>query len=49
MFLVKDDSESNSVRLVTSLTVRIVLSILLFILLFVGYAMGWIEPHGLGQ
>ncbi len=47
VFLVKDDSSSN--RLVTSLTFRIALSILLFISLIVGYNLGWIQPHGLGQ
>ena len=46
-FLVKDDSESN--RLVTSLTFRVALSIILFVSLFVGYKFGWIQPHGLGQ
>jgi len=46
-FLVKDDSESN--RLVTSLTFRVALSIILFVSLFVGYKFGWIQPHDLGQ
>ena len=46
-FLVKDDSESN--RLVTSLTFRVVLSIFLFVSLIIGYKFGWIQPHGLGQ
>jgi hypothetical protein len=46
-FLVKDNSEST--RLVTSLTFRISLSIFLFISLIVGYFLGWIQPHGLGQ
>ncbi len=49
IFLVKDNSDKNSIRLVTSLTVRISLSVLLFILLLFGYYMGWIQPHGLGQ
>lgn len=49
IFLVKDDSDANSKRLVTSLTVRISLSILLFVSLFVGYYFGLIQPHGLGQ
>ena len=43
-FLAKDDS--NSKRLVTSLTFRIILSILLFISLVVGFIFGWITPHG---
>jgi DUF2909 family protein len=45
-FLVKDDSDSK--RLVTSLTFRVVLSILLFLSLFIGYMFGWIQPHTLG-
>ena len=47
IFLVKDDS--NSKRLVTSLTFRITLSIILFVSLLVGYYLGWIQPHGLVQ
>lgn len=46
-FMVKDDSKSN--RMVTSLTFRVVLSILLFISLIIGFKLGWIQPHGLGQ
>ncbi|MAS83126.1 MAG: hypothetical protein CMF44_04905 [Legionellales bacterium] len=45
-FLAKD--ESNSKRLVTSLTFRVVLSILLFISLLIGLKFGLISPHGLG-
>jgi len=45
-FLAKD--ESNSKRLVTSLTFRVTLSILLFISLLVGYKFGLVSPHGLG-
>jgi Protein of unknown function (DUF2909). len=44
-FLVRDKGATN--RTVTSLTVRIALSIALFILLFIGFANGWIEPHGI--
>jgi len=44
-FLGKDDKESN--RLVTSLTVRIVLSFLLLVVLVVGYLTGQIVPHSL--
>ncbi len=49
IFLVKDESDSKSTRLVTSLTVRISLSILLFVSLLVGSYFGLIQPHGLGQ
>ena len=45
-FIVNDDPKSN--RLVTSLTFRVALSIILFISLIVGFAFGWIQPHGLG-
>lgn len=45
-FLAKD--ESNSKRLVTSLTFRVSLSILLFISLLVGYKFGLVSPHGRG-
>ncbi|MAJ91105.1 MAG: hypothetical protein CMF40_02840 [Legionellales bacterium] len=45
-FLAKD--ESNSKRLVTSLTFRVTLSILLFISLLVGYKFGLVSPHGRG-
>jgi hypothetical protein len=44
-FLAKDDGKTN--RVVTSLTVRVVLSISLFILLFVGYYFGELKPHGI--
>ncbi len=44
-FLVRDKGESE--RTVKSLTVRIALSVALFILLFIGFAAGWIKPHGL--
>ena len=44
-FLVRDKGESE--RTVKSLTVRITLSVILFILLFIGFAAGWIKPHGL--
>jgi len=44
-FLVKDDEKS--LRMVKSLTLRIVLSVLLFILLFFGFYMGWLSPNHL--
>lgn len=46
LFLAKDNGKSN--RVVTSLTVRIILSISLFVLLFVGYYTGELQPHGIG-
>lgn len=45
VFLTKDTGKDR--RTVTALTVRITLSITLFCLLLVGYAAGWIHPHGL--
>jgi cytochrome bd-type quinol oxidase subunit 1 len=45
-FLANDNS--NSKRLVTSLTFRIILSIMLFISLVLGYKFGWVTPHGAG-
>ena len=45
IFLAKDNGKSN--RVVTSLTVRVVLSITLFILIFVAYYMGDLKPHGI--
>ena len=44
-FLAKDGGKTN--RVVTSLTLRVVLSITLFILLFAGYYFGDLKPHGL--
>lgn len=44
-FLAKDDGKSN--RVVTSLTVRVILSISLFLLLFGGYYFGDLKPHGI--
>ena len=32
---------------VNALTLRVVLSIIAFVLLILGYAMGWIQPHGI--
>lgn len=37
----------RSPRTVRALTVRIGLSIGLFFLLLIGFALGWIQPHGL--
>ena len=45
LFLRTDGKEDT--RVVTSLTVRVILSISLFVLLLVGYALGYIEPHGI--
>ena len=45
LFLAKDDGKSN--RVVTSLTVRVILSISLFLLLFAGYYFGDLKPHGI--
>ena len=44
-FLRTDGKEDT--RVVTSLTVRVALSISLFVLLLVGYALGYIQPHGI--
>jgi len=44
-FLAKDGGKTN--RVVTSLTLRVVLSISLFILLFAGYYLGDLKPHGI--
>ena len=40
---------SASGRTVRALTIRITLSVALFIFLLVAWALGWIQPHGLGQ
>jgi len=45
--LVNDKGESK--KMVTALTVRIVLSVALFILLFIAWSQGLIQPHGLGR
>lgn len=44
LFLVRDQGKTR--RVISSLTVRIVLSICLFIMLIIGYATGLIKPHG---
>ncbi len=44
VFLFKDSGDQK--RVVTSLTVRVVLSIVLIVLLVVGYFTGQIHPHG---
>jgi len=41
--LVSDRGESK--KMVTSLTVRVVLSVALFILLFIAWSQGLIQPH----
>jgi len=45
--LVNDKGESK--KMVTALTVRIVLSVALFILLFIAWSQGLIQPHGIGK
>lgn len=45
IFLAKDDSDSK--RMLTSLTFRISLSLLLVVVLVVGFMTGQIQPHGL--
>jgi len=42
--MLKDHGQSD--RTVKALTVRIALSLTLFILLMIGYATGFITPHG---
>jgi hypothetical protein len=44
-YLIRDKGQSE--RTVKALTVRIGLSIALFLLLMLGYATGFISPHGL--
>ncbi len=44
-FLYKDSGSSK--RLVTSLTIRVILSITLFALIIFGYLTGQIQPHGI--
>lgn len=44
LFLIKDKGQSE--RTARALTVRIGLSLLLFVLLILGYATGYIHPHG---
>ncbi|HEY4368379.1 MAG TPA: twin transmembrane helix small protein [Steroidobacteraceae bacterium] len=45
--LVSDKGESK--KMVTALTVRVVLSIALFVLLFIAWSQGMIQPHGIGK
>jgi hypothetical protein len=45
-FIVRRSSSSS--RTVRALTVRIALSVALFIFLLFAWAVGWIQPHGLG-
>jgi len=45
--LVNDKGESK--KMVTALTVRVVLSVALFILLFIAWSQGLIQPHGIGK
>jgi hypothetical protein len=45
-FLSRRGASSN--RTVDALTVRIALSVALFLFLLIAWAVGWIEPHGLG-
>jgi hypothetical protein len=41
--------KGGSKKMVTALTVRVVLSVALFILLFIAWSQGMIQPHGLGR
>ena len=43
-FLVKDDGKTK--RTVKALSLRIAISVVLFLLLFLGFALGFIKPHG---
>ena len=43
-FLFRDSDNRN--RVVTSLTIRVILSILLITILIIGYVTGQIQPHG---
>lgn len=45
--LVSDKGQSN--KMVSALTVRIVLSVALFVLLFIAWKMGMLQPHGIGR
>ena len=45
IFLIRDKGRTTST--VKALTWRIALSLTLFILLFVGFALGFIHPHGI--
>lgn len=45
--LVSDKGESN--KMVSALTVRIVLSVALFVLLFIAWRTGMLQPHGLNR
>ncbi len=47
VFLVRDHGQSD--RVAKALSWRIGLSLGLFLLLIVGFAKGWIVPHGLIQ
>lgn len=46
-YLIKDQGDKNSTRVVKALTVRIGLSIILFALLGIGYSTGFIPQTGL--
>ncbi|EKD74376.1 MAG: hypothetical protein ACD_44C00475G0003 [uncultured bacterium] len=46
-YLTHEKSDADSERVVKALTWRISLSLLLFVLLLIGYALGWIKPHGI--
>ena len=46
-YLIKDQGDKNSTRVVKALTVRIGLSITLFALLGIGYSTGFIPQAGL--
>ena len=44
-----NDTKPDSKKVLTALTWRIGISVSVFILLLVGLALGWIQPHGIGQ
>lgn len=47
-YLTHERNDADASRVIKALTWRIGLSLLLFGLLFVAYALGWIQPHGIG-
>ena len=49
LFHLVNDNKGESKKMVTALTVRVVLSVALFILLFIAWSQGMIQPHGIGK
>jgi hypothetical protein len=43
-YLVKDQGRTK--RMVSALSIRIILSFVLFAMLLIAFSMGWITPHG---